>query len=376
MARSALCTSSRKPGFRAASSSPQAQSIVHGHLYVSPTQLPAECFLYHGRCFGYFGLTPSLLRIPFLPLLDDANRGFTPVYMTLALTLAVGSAMGILSQALANVRRTRLMTFLGIALVISLGPASVLDLITRPGVFEEAIAWSVAFALLGVYCFLRWWSTPRWWWMALLVVSLVLSTNARPTTLPLGVALGVGIAVRSMLRRHEGSRVRALLTAVIVAIVPVATCLGVWWLKFDSLQPSLLLHQQIGGPAATPTWLAIRRIDHNHLEGVRFVPTALVAYLRPDGIALTSGFPFVNFQIRAAAGAPCSLAGRPPGSMYIEPFSTITDDMPIVLIAVIGALFYGVREARRRGVGLRTSVVEVLGSPWTYAILGTAASAA
>ena len=121
----------------------QAQSIVHGHLYVSPTQLPAECFLYHGRCFGYFGLTPSLLRIPFLPLLDDANRGFTPVYMTLALTLAVGSALGILSQALANVPRTRLMTFLGIALVISLGPASVLDLITRPGVFEEAIAWSV-----------------------------------------------------------------------------------------------------------------------------------------------------------------------------------------------------------------------------------------
>ena len=48
--------------------------------------------------------------------------------------------------------------------------------------------------------------------------------------------------------------------------------------------------------------------------------------------------------------------------------------MPIVLIAVIGALFYGLREARRRGVGLRTSVVEVLGSPWTYGILGTAAS--
>src|SRR4051812_27276084 len=45
----------------------QAESLlVHGRLDVDPCLLWSECFERDSLCYGYFGLTPSLLRIPFL----------------------------------------------------------------------------------------------------------------------------------------------------------------------------------------------------------------------------------------------------------------------------------------------------------------------
>jgi hypothetical protein len=344
----------------------QAQAMVHGHLYVDPSQLPGECFTYGGRCYGYEGLTPSLLRIPLLPLLNATNRAFTPVYMTLGLTLAVGSALAIVGRVLSQVRETVLTDYLYFALALSLGPASVLVLISRPALYEEPIVWSVAFALLGIYCFLRWWSAPGWKWATLLTVSLVLAANARPTTLPLGVVLGAGIAIRAFWNRRAGERLRPdLLLAAAVAILPVATCVGTWWLKFHHLVPSYLHNEQI---ATQPWWLAIRRVDHNQIQGLRYIPTTLLAYVRPDGVALTSSFPFVNFAGKVA------YLGIPSGSMYLEPFTTLPDDMPLLLAIVIGGLATWVVSARRAGIGMRVLAGRLILSPMTYCLIGTAAS--
>jgi hypothetical protein len=353
----------------------QAQGLIHGHLNVRPDQLSGECFVYHAQCLGYFGLTPSLLRVPLLPLLDAINHSLTPVYMTAALTLAVGSTMAILSHVLSTVRRTPLLTFLVGAVALTLGPASVLEMISRPAVYEEAIAWSVAFALFGVYCFLRWWSGPRTLWACLLVLSLVLSTNSRPTTLPLGVVLGAGIFIRLLRERWEPARERrALVFAWTVALLPIATCLGVYWIKFHMAIPNILLNQQMSGPGAAPWWLAIRRVDHNSLQGLRFIPTGVYNYLRPDAIAFGSGFPFVDF--RFGPTAPPGLIGIPTGGVYLEPFTSLPDAMPLAILLILVGIGYGIVRARRRGVGLRTGLVNLLHSPMTYCIAGTLASAA
>jgi hypothetical protein len=350
----------------------QAQAMVHGQLHVPPSQLPFECFVARGRCYGYEGITPSLLRIPLLPLLNAGNRSFTPVYMTLALTLAMGSALAIVSHALAGVRRTPLITYLGAALAVCLGPGSVLALVSRPAVYEEAIVWSVGFVLLAVYCFIRWWNAPNRLWAILLLVSLMLSTNSRPTTLPVGVILAAGMIVRVIVeRRGTGQVWRAVPFAAAVAILPIATALGVWWFKFHALVPSWLINQQIGGPTAAPWWLSIRRIDHNSLSGPRFGPTALVAYLRPDGVALSSSFPFVNFRLNVTN---LTYLGIPRGGIYVEPYSTLTDTMPLVLAIVIAGFAYAIRQAIRVGTGLRAVVRRMLGSPLTYCVLGTGAS--
>ncbi len=96
-----------QPGFADHFFLAQARAMVDGHLYVAPPLLPGECFIYHHRCLGYFGLTPSLLRLPFLPLLDHANRSYTAVYLTVALTLAVGSALAVVSRLVAGVAGPR-----------------------------------------------------------------------------------------------------------------------------------------------------------------------------------------------------------------------------------------------------------------------------
>jgi hypothetical protein len=352
----------------------QAHALVHGHLNVQAQQLPGECFVYRGQCLGYFGLTPSLLRVPLLPLLDAIGHTLTPVYLAAALTVAVGSALATASHLLSHVRRTPLLTVLAGAIALTLGPASVLEMITRPAVYEEAIAWSVAFAMFGVYCFVRWWSEPRPSWAVLLVLSLALSTNSRPTTLPLGAILGVGIFIRLLYERWEPARERrTLLFAWAVALVPIATCLGVYWIKFHALIPNILLNQQMSGPGAAPWWLAIRRVDHNSLQGLQYVPTGVYNYLRPDGIAFASGFPFVNF--RFGPSAPPGLIGIPTGGVYLEPFSTLPDDMPLAILLVLAGISYAVHRTRRRGVGLRTGVATLLRSPLTYCILGALASA-
>jgi hypothetical protein len=352
----------------------QARSIVHGHLNVAPVSIPLECWIYHGKCFGYFGITPSLLRIPLLPLLNATGHGLTAVYMTVALTLAVGSALAICSLILQGIKRSRLVDVLIGALAISAGPASVLAAIARPAVYEEAIAWSVAFALLGVYCFLRWWTSLGRGWAALLLLSLVLSANARPTTVALAVALGAGVVVRTVFHGPAGERsARMILFGVALAVLPFATCSGVYWLKFHTLIPSLLLNQQVGGPAAGAAWLSIRHADHNQLSGLRFLPSALVAYLRPDGVHLASAFPFVDFRFGPRRGG-IPFIGIAPGSFVAEPFSTVPDDMPVAVVAAIAGLAVLARRALRRWVGLRPAVAQLSRRPETYALLGTAGS--
>ena len=44
----------------------QAESIKNGHLWVRNGSLGLEGFVHNGHTYTYFGLLPSLLRIPFL----------------------------------------------------------------------------------------------------------------------------------------------------------------------------------------------------------------------------------------------------------------------------------------------------------------------
>jgi len=358
-------------GFSSAFFLGQAKAMIHGHLNVTGAQLPGDCWIYHGRCYGYFGLTPSILRLPLLPLLDADRTSLTPVYMTAALTLAVSSALAISFRTLASIKRTRFITFLGGALAVGLGPASAMILLARPAVYEEAIAWGVAFGLLGIYGFLRWWSDRGWRWATLLVVSLTLGANARLTVIPLAVVLGAGIVIRALLdARRKRLDWRLLLLGATVSIVPAVTCLGVFVLKFHTPFPSILLDEQVSGPNEGPAWAAVRRVNHDSLSGLRFIPTMFVAYVRPDGVKFASGFPFVDFRF-VPGGPGLHLFGIPQGSLLPERFSTITDTMPLAVLIMIAGLVAGMQKAWRAGV--RASVGTLARSPMTYCIVGTAA---
>ena len=62
--------------------------------------------------------------------------------------------------------------------------------------------------------------------------------------------------------------------------------------------------------------------------------------------------------------------------MYVEAFSTITDDMPLALVLLVSSIVLIGHRIRAHGVALRDTCWTLANSPMTYCVIGTAASAA
>jgi len=341
----------------------QARGILRARLWVHPSQTAYDCFIHNGKCYGYFGLTPSFLRLPFLALLDHDNNGFTPVFITAGLTLATGSVLASLRHLVSRISMTKTTVVLVALLALGLGAGSVLTQLTQPDVYDEAIVWAVAFLSLAMFCFIRWWEVQRPRWYVLLLISLVLATNARPTALPFALIVGVGVGVRLWQRQSAlGSpnwTTPVILGGAMIAL-PIATCIGVFLVKFGQPIPSYLLDQQIAGAHATPRWIKIRKIDHNHLTSLRFVPTALFAYLRPDVIDFSRTFPWVYFRFRTTfrytgfGASSITYIGLTQGSLYSGTVASLTATMPLSFIVAVVAACY--RLGRRANRGIRQSL--------------------
>ena len=320
----------------------QAFAMLHGTFAVTPAQLPDECWVVHRSCIGYFGITPSLIRMPFLPLLDAIKDALDPVFMTAAVTLAVGSALAVLRRLLRRTSGASSRWYVAIPAAIALGPGSVLITLARPAVYEEAIVWAVGFLCLSTYCLMRWWSALDRRWAVLLTASLVLGSCARPTALAASGVMGIAAGVRIFSSSDSARRTpRSLATVGVIGGLPIIAGLGVFTLKFGTPFPSLLLNQQVGGPSADPNWIALRKANHGQLQGFRFVPTALLAYLRPDTLVFTHQFPYVNY--RFPTFAMIKMLGLQPGSMYEAPVSSITDAMPLAIVLGLFGLCQGLR---------------------------------
>ena len=71
----------------------QADSILYARLWVNPADIPGECFYHDGQCDGYFGLFPSLLRIPFVIILGPTVRESTALFISIAASITFWAAL-------------------------------------------------------------------------------------------------------------------------------------------------------------------------------------------------------------------------------------------------------------------------------------------
>ncbi len=164
----------------------QAASLLRGRLDVSPAALPGEYFLVNGKYYGYFGLTPALLRIPFSLLrgsFGQLSRSFMLAYYVASLL----AAYLILRWMRARARGDHAPPSAWAVVVFTAGSGlgtTLLFLSSRAFVYHEAILCGVAFTLWGVYFTLRYSAEPeRGWWIGALVCG-TLAVHARP---PLGL---------------------------------------------------------------------------------------------------------------------------------------------------------------------------------------------
>lgn len=311
----------------------QAEAILQGRLWVNPVDLPDECFTADGRCYGYFGVTPSLLRIPFLWLTGDA--GLTDWFVMAGLILAVFGNLVLVNLVWRMARSSTLdaapSLLRNVAFLVSLiaaGPGSLLVQLTLPTGYEEAIIWAAAFTSWGLVCILRWVRVGTSRWLGCATFFFVLAANARPSAAPVAVIAAATILVYLLGRRVIFRELDSTIFALALGFLPGASMISVWLLKFGVMVPPLSINEAVQN---APHWAKTMAINGGHDSWWGFIPTNFVQYLRPDNVVWT-GEELAG--VRPGYEGVLYVPPLEPGGLFVTPMASITSLVPVVMLAL------------------------------------------
>lgn len=162
----------------------QALSLLHGHLDVPEAALSGEAFIVNGKYYGYFGVTPALLRLPFAAVQVGAGQ-LSRLAMICYFAAALAAVYSLLRQASRMLYgdRSHPSTTASVLLIACAGLGSTLFFLgSRAYIYHEANLCGATFALWSVYHALRHLEKPaEKSWVIALVLG-VLSLHARPPT--------------------------------------------------------------------------------------------------------------------------------------------------------------------------------------------------
>jgi len=144
----------------------QARAIMAGHLYVPRAPLQREAWIHGGHTYTYFGVFPSLLRIPVLLVTHRFDGRLTALSLLLSWVLtAVFTSMlfwRVRIMVRGNVQLGRAeATVFGVLVASVLSGSVLIYLGSNPYVYSEDAAWGggpVGGGLPGIAC------APREWW--------------------------------------------------------------------------------------------------------------------------------------------------------------------------------------------------------------------
>jgi hypothetical protein len=282
----------------------QARAMFHGHLFLPNGALGIEAFVHDGRQYTYFGIFPSLIRMPVLIFTSRLDGRLTAPSMLLAwMVTGLYSSfllwrLRILIRGQALLGRAEAASY-GLFVAGIGGGSVIVYLSATPFVFNEDFAWSVAltvaslFALLGV---LEEPSRRR----VLLAGAWIVATNLNRTPTGYACVIGAGlIAVWFGLGRGGADRKRWALPMATVAVAAFGINCLVTYAKFGT---------PVGLPMADQVWAhynAHRRYflaaNGGKAFSFAFLPSTIIAYLQPFGIHLTGVFPYITMPTAPAA---------------------------------------------------------------------------
>jgi len=336
----------------------QADALIRGRLWVDPNLMPSffsECWYSAGKCYGYFGLTPSLLRLPILLVIGSTTQSFAIFMVPLAAGLAFGASLDLCRQfARPMERQTRGAVFMCVA-AFTLGPGSVLILLADPWLYQEAIVWSIAGVMLAVNFFWRWLNSKNRRYLTLSVVFCIFAAGARPTTVLVGAVLGIAVLIAH--REHLSLRSNVAVAAVGLIVLPALFSFGVLFLKFGQPSPPPNGYRNPTGMEVELT----KTCGHGFENHPKFLPTNLLAYFRPDSVRLYKDWPNVRFRFNGCVGpnTPTYLWPLKEGDMYAEKTTSLSNTMPFPLLAVGVASYAAVRRKRTKELAVLAAVATI-----------------
>jgi hypothetical protein len=309
----------------------QAKAIMHGRLSVPTGSLGIEGFIHDGRTYTYFGLLPSLLRIPFLLLRPSLAGSLTALSMLVAWLLTGLFASLLIWRVRVLVRGS---AELGWAEAVSLGALLVtimcgsvlLYLASAPWVYDEDVAWAifttvaVLFVLLGIL------DRPSYGRVIAAGALLVAAALGRP---PAALACIFGtLLVAGWLYLGRGDadgRRQWALPVSGVALLSLAVLFTCNYVKFGTLINGL--------PLADQVWTRLN--EHRRLflaatgnKGYSFhlIPTTVWTYFQPFGLRVQSAFPFFALPVQS----PHVFGGYIVDILY--PTASVPASMPLLFL--------------------------------------------
>lgn len=275
----------------------QARALFDGTWAVPKGSLGIEAFVVDGREFLYFGPFASILRMPVMAVTDALDGRMTAPSMLLAwivtavfLPLLVWRARMLLRGS-ERVSRGEAVS-VGAFIVAVLGGSVIVYLGALPFIYHEDFAWSIALVVAALFTLLGVLERPTGRGVLVtgaLVLFAVLNRSATGWACVIAVLLA---AVWFRAGRGGDHARRWFVPLLAAALIPLAINCYVTWAKFGT---------PFGLPMASQVWTKIdehRRafLDANdgRYVNIRFLPSTLLAYLRPDGLRLSSLFPFIT----------------------------------------------------------------------------------
>jgi hypothetical protein len=333
----------------------QADALLRGRFWVDPkSTVGSECWYVAGKCYGYFGLTPSILRFPILLVIGQTTQSFAVFMLPIASGLAFGASLDLCRQfAKPMAHQLRGVVFMCVA-ALALGPGSVLVLLADPWLYQEAIVWSIAGVMLAVNCYWRWLHSDNYRYLGLSVFFCIFAAGARPTTVLVGVVIGFSLFITH--RKHVSLRSNISVAALGFIVLPALFSFGTLFVKFGQPSPPANAYRN-----PTGIQVEVERVNpcalpfENH---PKFVPTNLFAYFRPDAVRLYREWPNVRFRFNICDGPnrPTYLWPLKVGEMYVEKTTSLTNTMPIPLLAAGIASCAAVRRRRANEFALLIAV--------------------
>ena len=343
----------------------QARAMFHSRLDLPNGYMGIEAFIHDGRQYTYFGVFPSLLRMPILVLTNRFDGELTAPSILLA-WLATGLTsslmlwrLRILMRGRAILGRAEAASF-GVLMAVIMGGSVILFLAATPFIYNEDFAWSVPLTVGSLFALLGVMERPSWGRVSTAGV-LVLATNLNRT--PTGYACVIGaMLVAAWFATGRGGRPdrRWVVPMVLVGAVPFAAGCAVTYAKFGI---------PVGLPMADQVWATVNAHRRNFLAAnggkafsFGFLPSTVVAYLQPFGIHLSGLFPFV--------GTPTAPAAWVGGTVLDQtyPTASIPATMPLLFLLSCWGM---VSAFRRKTIGqIRlTRIVLIAGAAGTAGVL-------
>lgn len=314
----------------------QAIAMLDGRLDVPyvPTQTN-ECFFREGRCYGYFGIVPSVLRIGGFLVGGGTDFNPSPVIIAAGVTVALWAAIDLaLGVAAADPKGQRLNATSRMRLIVLvallLGPGGLLTFLSQAKLYFEAIVLMLA-GLLVCFTFVqRWISYRRPGYLLAGLAAGIVATNSRPAALLPVAILGLGVVAITLLQRKPQFR-REVMLGSALAVLPAASASGVFWLKLRRPTPSLTQYRGYNEEGIQ----SLLRANDGQLQGLRFLPTNLVNFLRPDTVGVDGTWPWFRHLLPLEKSAlmlpPMNSAG-----VYVEYSASLTNTMPVALAFTVG----------------------------------------